>query len=491
MASVRASLALSFAERYALIALSFVSNILIARLLSPEQIGLYSITLAVIGIAQVIRDFGIGNYLIQEKELSEAHIRTAYGISLLLGGTLFGMVLVAAPALARYYDNEAMILTLRITSLNFLILPFCSISLSLLRRDMAFGRVMAVNVIAAIAGFAVTVILAYAGYGPNALAIGAVSTNLATGVAAWIARGATRPLAPSLREWRTVLNFGGQSTAANVVTSIAMDINDLVVGKVLGFASVAMVSRAQGLMNLYHRDLMSAVRGVLFSAFALDHRAGRAVESKYVYAVSAVTVIGWPFYGFMSIFSLEILRLLFGSQWDSAAPLVRWFCLAGAFAACWNLVLPLTIALGRIDLATRTELVVQPLRAAILIGATLYFRSIEAFAVSFAFVFVAFTPVLYFVKQKVVPTDWAGLMNGLYASAKVTLLSLSPALLVSLLTPEPSPDDPLNLGALILGGSLTLVLWLVALRVTHHPIAYDPALRAAASRIPMARRLFP
>jgi O-antigen/teichoic acid export membrane protein len=67
MTSVRRALAISFIERYALIAISLASNILIARLLSPEEIGLYSVSLAVIGIAQVLRDFGVGGYLIQEK----------------------------------------------------------------------------------------------------------------------------------------------------------------------------------------------------------------------------------------------------------------------------------------------------------------------------------------------------------------------------------------------------------------------------------------
>ncbi|TXL65954.1 lipopolysaccharide biosynthesis protein [Zeimonas arvi] len=490
MASVRTSLALSFAERYVLIALSFVSNILIARLLSPEQIGLFSVTLAVIGVAQVIRDFGLGSYLIQEHGLTEAHVRTAFGMSLLLGGTLFLAILIAAPGVARYYGNEAMIRTLQITSLNFLVLPFCSISLSLLRREMAFGKLMAVNFSAGIAGFIVIIALAYAGFGPDALAVGAVSKNLVTGIAAWIARGRRRPLMPSLSEWRTVLNFGGQSTAANVVTSIAMDINDLAVGKILGFGSVAMISRAQGLMNLYHRDLMAAVRNVLFPAFAQGHREGRSLESGFAYAVSVVTVIGWPFYGFVAIFPLEILRLLFGPQWDEAAPLVRWFCVAGAFAATWNLVLPLIIAVGRIDIATRTELILQPLRAAMLIGVVVYFRSLEAFAVSFAIVFAAFTPAFYLAKGKVLATDWRTLSRGLLSSAAVTLACLLPALLVALESPT-TQSGAITIQKVMIAGLLTIAVWIVALRMVRHPLAVDPMFRGLMSRIPLLRSLFP
>lgn len=85
MSSMRTALLFSFAERYALIAVNLVSNLLIARLLTPDQIGVYSVTLAVISIAQVLRDFGVASYLVQVKDLTEDHIRTALGVTLIIG----------------------------------------------------------------------------------------------------------------------------------------------------------------------------------------------------------------------------------------------------------------------------------------------------------------------------------------------------------------------------------------------------------------------
>ena len=81
MASVYRSLSFSFIERIVLIGVMLVSYVLIARLLTPEEIGIYSVATALIAIGQVVRDFGIGNFLIQEKELTKAHVRTAFGIS--------------------------------------------------------------------------------------------------------------------------------------------------------------------------------------------------------------------------------------------------------------------------------------------------------------------------------------------------------------------------------------------------------------------------
>lgn len=149
-----------------------------------------------------------------------------------------------------------MVEILQISSLNFFVLPFCTISLSLLRRSLIFNRLAVVAVSAAIVGFMVTVGLAWNGFGAKSMAIGAVVTNIVTGAGAWFAREDRRLLMPGFSEWRSVLHFGSRTSAAAVITTISMDINDLVVGRILGMGSVAMISRAQGLMYLFHRDLM-------------------------------------------------------------------------------------------------------------------------------------------------------------------------------------------------------------------------------------------
>ena len=352
MTSTRRALVFSLAERYALIMLALVGNVIIARLLTPDEIGIYSVSLAVIGVAQVLRDFGIGNFLIQENNLSEAHIRTAFGMSLLVGATLFVAVFFGATWAAQFYGVPRMADTLRISAGNFLVLPFCTISLALLRREMLFQSLVYVTILATGAGLVITVMLADANFGANSMAIGALATNALTGIGAWIVRPDKGLVVPSLSEWRPVLRFGGQSSVASVVTTISMDINELALGKMLGFAQVAMISRAQGLMNLFHRDLMAAIRNVAYPAFSRAHREGRAMESLYVSSVGALTVFAWPFYGFVALFPLEILRLMFGPQWDEAAPLVRLFCIAGAIAALSSLVNSLIMAMGRVDLVT-------------------------------------------------------------------------------------------------------------------------------------------
>lgn len=486
MSAVRRALAFSIGERYIMLVIAFGSNMVLARLLTPEIIGIYSVTLAIIGVAQVLRDFGVASYLIQEKDLRDSHIRTAFGILLVLGVSMFLALFFGAPLIAGMYGEPTMVSTLRVCSLNFLLIPFCTVSLALLRREMAFKQLAMVNLAATASGAIASVGLAFFGFGVISLAIGSVLVSAVTGIGAWLAHGERRILLPAFSEWRRVTSFGAQSSLASVVTSVAMDINDLAVGKIMGFEPVAILSRAQGLMNIFHRDLMSAIRNVAYPAFAKAQREGQALEPVYVLSVTNVTVVAWPFYGFLSLYPHEILRLMFGTQWDAAAPLVPVFCLAGAVAATASLAASQIMAVGRVDLVTRLELAFQPLRAALIVVVALVFKSMMACALALVVAMLVQLPMIYYAKSRCIKNDFRGLFAGLGRSGLVALACLAlPALLQA--------SGMLKMyGPLVLAAAAPVCIgtWVLALVLLRHPLASDPLfLRLSSSFGDRVKRL--
>ncbi|MBC7702516.1 MAG: oligosaccharide flippase family protein [Rhodoferax sp.] len=491
MNSVRAALRLSFIERYALIALALLSSVLLARLLTPHEIGIYSVTAALVGMLQVIREFGVGNYLIQERELTTAKLETAFGFSLVAGSTMFLGAFLLAPQLANFYADPQVAPMLRVICLNFLILPFCSIGLSMLRRTMRFDRLLTANLAAGVCGFFVTIGLVLLGVGPASLAWGTVACNAVTAVAVWKAlTSAERPARPRLAEWRSLVSYGRQSTFASVITSAAIDVNDLVVGKILGFAPVAFLSRAMGLMNLYQRDLMNAARNVAFPAFAQTHREGKQLEPMFVHSSAIVTGVGWPFYGFLCLFPLEMLRLMAGTQWDAAADLVVVFALAGAIISPVTLTQTLVLAVGRVDLASRADVVVSLLRLGLAVGAVVIFRDLMAVAMAFLISFALSVPILLAFKQRCLPTDWSGLLRQSARSLAVTCATLTVPALLSL-TAGFQRTEPLPIWGFFLVCLMAVASWVIGLRVFNHPIDSDPFYQLLCRRIgfpPAARK---
>lgn len=468
MATVRRSLGFAFLERYLLIALQLLSFTLLARLLTPQQIGVYSVSMALVSMAQVVRDFGLANYLIQRPALEAADVGSALGTSLLLGGVLFVGINVAAPWIGDFYGDPGLAHIVRIISLNFLILPFNSISLALLRRDLRFDLLMRINVAAAVIGTSTTLSLAWAGVGAPSLAWGDVAGSLTTAVALCFAGARGRLVAPQLQRWREILRFGGPVTVANVVTSVSMDVNDLAVGKLLGFAPVAIASRAQGLMNLFHRDIMGTVRSVAYPAFAKAHREDGQLEQRFVQSLSAVSAVAWPFYGFVGLFALEVLRLMFGPQWDAAAPLVPIYCAAGAVSVLNSLIPTLMLAAGHSKLVALADLIIQPVKAALLVAVVWHWRALEPLALGVLAMAIVAVPYFYAFKQRCLPSDFRAIGRELARNAALAALSLLPAIVV--VTGWRTTGEPMALPLWLGCAGLTGLFWLAGLWLLSHPL---------------------
>jgi O-antigen/teichoic acid export membrane protein len=470
------AMVLSFVERYLLVVLSLASNMLLARLLSPEDIGIYSVSLAVISIAHVLREFGIGDYLIQEKALDESHIRTAFGMSLALGTTLFLVVHFGAQFVGQYFGEPRMVGALKIVALNFLVLPFCSIPMALLKRAMAFDKMLVISVLSNVAGLGTTALLALRGYGADSMAIGSVVGNLATALGMWLVWRPSAIVLPSLGRWREMLSYSSKRTAATLVSDLSYSANDLAVGRILGFAPVAILSRAQGLVSMFQRDAIGAVRNVAFPAFAQAHREGRDLEAGHTAMVTNVTAVAWTFYGFIALFPLEIMRIMFGRQWDACANLVPLFALSGAIAALSCVVLNAILATGRVDLVMTIEIVLEPARAMLIIVALLVFGSLTACAIAHVVFWSIYVPVAFVVKGRCIPNDLRNLAANLLRSLKVAVASLLLPACISLLA-SPSDQTARSLGLLIAAAVVTAIGWVMAIRLFRHPIAEIAMLR--------------
>lgn len=482
MDTTRKALFFSFSEKYALITITLFSFFVIARLLTPQEVGINSIAAAIIALAQVVREFGVGNYLIQKNNLSDQHIGTALGFSLLLGLIMFAIMQLGAPLAGTFYAEEKLVNVIRIISINFLLLPLCSISISLLRREMKFSEMMIVNIIAALCGTCVTLLLAWNKHGAQSLAWGSVTSNLVTGIGAWFIRGDKSLILPSLKNWREIARFGGYSTFAAIVTSLAMNINDLAVGKVMGVAPVAILSRAQGVMNLMHSEFIGAIRNVAYPVFANLYRSGKNIETHFIITVTNITAFAWPFYGFVALYPLEILRIMFGPQWDESASLLPIFAAAGAFSAVYSMVTSVMLAVGRVELVTKSELVFQPLRAGIIVFSAITFKTLTACALGFLASFAIALPIYFIIKNKCVPNDSKALLAGLVQSIILSLIALSPAGAYSFYS-DITRSNPINIIEFCIVIFLTALTWLFFAIFIKHPLTTDPLFRRFFSRI--------
>jgi O-antigen/teichoic acid export membrane protein len=290
--SIRSSLFYSFAERYIAFILQVASVIVLARLLTPEQTGIYSVAVAITGIAHRFRDFGVGVYLIQVKDLTLDRLRTTFTASCCLAFAIAVILFVARGPISILYKEDELQTLLAILAGNFLIVPLGAISLTLLRRELNFRATCMIGLASSSAYALVAVVFAYLGFGAVSMAWASIAGTAATVVGAILLRPLWAAFRPSLRHWREVVRFGGLSTAANIMADLSASAPDLIVGRMLGFHAAGLLSRSSGLVAAFGQFVWGSIGQVALSALAQHLREGRATRDEFIKGMQYVTALG-------------------------------------------------------------------------------------------------------------------------------------------------------------------------------------------------------
>jgi O-antigen/teichoic acid export membrane protein len=437
--ATKLSLLISFAEKYTVLVIGVVSSMIMARLLTPGQIGIFSIGAVVVGVTQLIRDFGIGQYLIQERELTTERIRAAYTLTLVIAWAMAALLALFSAPIANFYDQPGVGQVLRILAVNCLLIPFGSITLPVLRRHMRFGAIYWINVANALANLVVCVVLVKLGFGYLSLAWAAVAGSIATVTVSMFFRPAEMPWLPGWAGVRKLLSFGAYATGSNVLDEVGVAAPDMIIGKVLNVEAVGLFGKAMAVLNIFNMLITKAITPVILPLFAAHSRDGRDMKAGFLRMVSYMAGLAWPFYAVLAVLTVPLIRLLYGHQWDASAPLVRIMCLSTALFCLFGPARDLFIAMGRVRLRAQIEAVSVPLRViGILIAAPF---GLEAVAWSIALTTIARSLLIYRGLAALTGLRMAELCVALGRSAGVTVLTVAPPL-VLLLVPGLSAASP-------------------------------------------------
>ncbi len=466
--SVRRSLVLASAASNGAALIGFASSMILARLMIPSEVGVFSIAAALIGLVSSLRDFGVSAYLIRSPQLDRAKIAASYGVMIVASWGLALIIALASPLAATIYRDARVGDLMLILALNLMLVPFGALTMAYLTREMRFGAQFVLNISSALANAGIAIALAWLGYGAYSLAWAGLGSTLTTILVSFLYRPDWWPWLPTLKGWREVVSFGAPVTGGALAGHLNSAAVDLITGQMIGPEAVALYGKAQSIRGLFEQFFMVAIRLVALPHFATLVRNNVGLRSTYLVASNMLTGIGWPFAALLLVLAEPLVLLLFGNSWLGSAPLLIWTALWMIISLPGPLIHSVLIAMGHAESLLKAELTMLSVKIVVVVLAAP--MGIEAVAIA-----LLLQSCIYVLVWSSRLRTAIGL--NLFDLLRAQLNSAPPALACGIaayfgreycqhlaLPPLPTVALCMTLGGLV---------WLASIWAVHHPLAAE------------------
>ncbi|WP_046867451.1 lipopolysaccharide biosynthesis protein [Microvirga massiliensis] len=318
--------------------LQLVALVVMARLLSPSEFGVFSAVLVVIGFSTIFSQLGVGPALVQRPVLEERHLRVGFTLSLLFSLGLVTTVWVGAPAIARFFAIPEMIKVLRLACLVFACQGCSAVAEALAQRQLRFRWLAGVDSGAFAAGFiAVGPVLAWFGFGIWALVGAYLIQHFVRMI--WLLAALAHPKRLLLegQTIRELLYFGGGFTLARIGNYLAGQGDNLVVGRCLGPQLLGLYAHSHQLMTAPAVLVGQVLDRVLFPTMALVQLEPARLARAYRSGTAICTLVILPTSVVLAIVAPELVLVLLGPAWVGAVIPFQVLTLGMLFRASYKL----------------------------------------------------------------------------------------------------------------------------------------------------------
>lgn len=340
-------------------AIQLVVGIFLARLLLPAEFGLVAMLMVFMAVAQTFVDSGFGSALIQRQALATSDASTVFYFNLLVAVAMTVLFYAAAPAMAHFYQEPALVPLTRVLALNLVINAFGLVQSNLLTKSLDFREQTIVAIAGAAVGGVVGIGMALTDYGVWSLVGQSLATNGVRSGLLWFVTDWRPTLVFSMKALREMLTFGSRLLASSLISTIADSTYSLVIGKLFSATQLGYYSQARRLQGFPVGGLMMILSRVTFPAFSEiqnDHdRLRRALHRCLTLTVFVV----FPLMVALAVCARPLVALILTDKWLPAVPYMQLLCLVSMTVPLNSINLYFLMSKGRADLFLKLEIFKQ------------------------------------------------------------------------------------------------------------------------------------
>lgn len=345
-----------FAERCGAQFVTFIVSIVLARILAPEDYGQIALITVFTTIMQVFVDSGLGTALIQKKDADDLDFSSVFYFNFVVCLVLYGVMFVAAPFIAAFYNDTSLTPLVRVISLTIVISGVKGIQQSFVSRNMLFKRFFYATLGGTIFSAFLGIGLAYAGFGVWAIVAQQLSNTAIDTLILWLTVKWRPKKMFSWERLKGLLSFGWKMLVSALLETVYNNLRSLIIGKLYSSADLAYYNQGDKFPNVITNNINSSIDSVLLPTMANAQDDRARVKSMTRRAIKTSTYIMAPLMMGLAFCAEPVVRLVLTDKWLPCVPFLRIFCITYMFYPIHTANLNAIKAMGRSDLFLKLEI---------------------------------------------------------------------------------------------------------------------------------------
>jgi polysaccharide transporter, PST family len=323
--------AISLASQAFRSALKMAAQIVIARFLVPSDYGLVALMAPVLALAQLLSDFGLGQTIIQSREISSNEISVLFWLSMALNVCLSAVLMATVPLLVWLY-HEPRLMTLGVT-LAFLvpIAGLATIPVSLLIKNLRLVPLAGFDVVPPLVALVAGTIAAASGLTYWAIVVSLFADSITGAVIAWCLCGwfPSRPRREGL-SWRLV-KVGGHLTGVNAANFLTSTVDNVLLSIAWGATALGLYDKGYKIVTQPAGQLLYPISRLALPLLVRTADDKDRYRQEFCHILRLVMILMYPGLVFIAVMAKPLVSLLLGANWLSIAPVISWLSI-GCFS---------------------------------------------------------------------------------------------------------------------------------------------------------------
>lgn len=452
----------NFIQRFGVLGISFVTNIVLARLLLPSDFGCIGLLLVFIGLSGVIVEGGLTSALIQKKETTIDDYSTVFVWNLSFSILLYLLIFLSSKAIENFYNIEDFSFILRVQAIIIIINALYDVLVKYHIKNLNFKLLTQISIISSIISSIIGVILAYKGFGVWALVLKNISYSVLYAIILWYFTSFRPQFVFKFYIFKEMFGFSFMLFLSNFTESIVFHFQSILIGKFFSPAQLGYYTQSKTLFDIPQQTIPIVVDQVAFPLYSSIQDDKERISGALKKSLNLICFVTFPLMLFLCIAGEEIITFLFSDKWLPSVVFFQILCIGGILFGINSNNVNVVKSVGKTNYIFISSLL-KRLSTIILILLGMYTYGLNGLVIGYTLSMYSWVPINTYFTKKVIGIT---LLDQIKEILPIFLITILTSAITYIVFNYMLPKFAYSIVSIMLQGLFFVILYLLTSWVT-------------------------